>query len=160
MLNNITKLLLTLSLAFAIPAKADDTKHLDNTVAAGALFKLSYVIKHQGSWSEPRSYNPKVFKKAMEAITKDLSNLSATERGEKLKTEGEQLVSFFTKAIVLVSEPMDQELDKFLRDLGIDPDKDDPSKLTEIFTKRMDVYAKLSSTPAWVYDPTKREKAE
>ena len=157
MFNNLTKFILVLALTFTISVRADDTRHLDNTVAAGIVFKLGYLLQSEGTWSDRDSYNPQVFNKAMESIAKDLSNLSTTDRGITLKKEGHQLISFLTKGILLSSEPVGDELKNFLKDLGLDPASTDPEKLAQIFSQRIAEYAKLTNTPDWVYSPKKRE---
>ena len=143
--------------------QVDDTKRLDDTVAAGILFKLAYLLQAEGTWSDTSTSNPQSFQKAMHSISKDSANFSKTERGVELKNKGDDLIAFLVKGALLTSsapDPQlpDQESDKFLRDLGLDPDSADASDLAEIFTKRIADFALLSNTPEWVYDPTKKRE--
>ncbi|QQL44078.1 hypothetical protein [Sulfuriroseicoccus oceanibius] len=148
---------------FATPLHAADSKPLDDTVAAGIVFKIGYLLGMEGSWSRVDTHTPESFKDAMSLISKDLSQFSDTERGILLKKEGEQLISFLTKCVTLgVTAQGDAkpngESEAFYRKLDLDPNNPDPTKLAQILTTRLAAYANLSATPAWVYDPTKREQ--
>ena len=156
---------LTIIVVSIIPlfGQVDDTKHLDDTVAAGIIFKLAYLFQSEGTWSDMSTANPKSFQKAMLSISKDSANFSKTERGGHLKNKGDELIAFLVKSVRLTSsapdpKSSDKEGDKFLRGLGLDPDNADPSDLAEIFTKRIATFALLSNTPEWVYDPTKKRE--
>ena len=154
---------LLVAVIFTTPLHADDSKHLDDTVAAGIVFKLAYLFGCEGTWSTLETANPESFQSAMTLISKDLSHFSDTERGILLRKEGEQLISFLSKAVRLTSEAPDEEkpdieAEKFLRDIGLDPKKAEPAKLVQILTHRIAAYAKQSNTPTWVYDRTKREQ--
>jgi hypothetical protein len=159
----ITKLCLLLALIFANLGHADDTEHLDNTVASGITFKLICLFGREGTWSTMETANPQSFQSAMSSISRDVSHFSDSKRGITMKKESEELISFLSKGVLLTSEPPneakpDLEAEKFLRDLGLDPKKADPADLAQIFTDRITAYAKRSKTPTWVYDPSKREQ--
>lgn len=163
MQNTIPKLCLLLALTFANPVHADVTEHLDDTVASGITFKLICLFGREGTWSTMETANPQSFQSAMSLISKDVSHFSDSKRGITMKKESEQLISFLSKGVLLTSKsPVeakpDLEAEKFLRDLGLDPKKAGPADLAQIFTDRITAYAKLSKTPTWVYDPTKREQ--
>ena len=165
-LNNNMKILhlsVILALTMSTPVLADDTRHLDDTVAAGIVFKIGYLFQSQGTWAGENIFNPERFEKAMKSISRDLSYFSNTQRGDSLKKEGDQLISFVIKGVVLTSRPSDStktnnEMEKFLRELGLDSKNVDPAELAQIITNRIANYAKLTNTPRWVYDPTKREQ--
>jgi len=148
---------------FSIPLHAGDSKPLDDTVAAGIVFKIGYLLGMEGPWSGVETNTPEHFKEAMSLISKDLTNFSDTERGILLKKEGAQLISFLTKGVTLGvtaqgdAKPND-ESEAFYRKLDLDPKNPNPTKLARILTARLAAYANLSNTPAWVYDPTKREQ--
>ena len=159
----ILHLSVILALTISTPVLADDTKHLDDTVAAGMVFKIGYLFQCEGTWAGENIFNHERFEKAMKSISRDLSHFSNTDRGASLKKEGDQLISFLIKGVVLTSTPSDSvktnnEMEKFLLELGLEPKNVDPAELAKIITNRIANYAKLTNTPTWVYDPTKREQ--
>ncbi len=158
MTNSKKFITLLLAVAFAIPLHANESKHLDDTVAAGIVFKLAYVFGEEGTWNTLETNNTETFKRAMMLISKDVSHFSDTERGIMLEKEAEKLIEFLTKAVLLTSEAPNEEAKAFLRKLGLDPVKADSAKLAPIMTARLTAYAKISNTPAWVYDRTSREQ--
>ncbi len=137
---------------------AEDADKIDNTIAAGIVFKIVYVLGADGTWSDVESNTPEKFSLAMEAISKDLSSFSDSEHGSNLEKHGKALISFVARGITSTARVGDPEGEKFMKEVGLDPKNADPAKLAEIFTNRIAAYAKLSSTPPWVYDPTKREQ--
>lgn len=144
------------------PVHADDTPHLDDMVASGIVFKLVCLFGSEGTWSTMETENSASFQAAIGAISKDLRHFSNTERGVTLQKNGEELISFLSKGVLLTSEPPaqgapDAEAEQFFRNLDLDPKSADPADLARIFTERIEIYAQQSNTPPWVYDRTKRE---
>jgi len=161
MKSTISHLLIILAIALATPIRADDTAHIDDTVAAGIVFKIGYLFGGHGTWNSPEPRNPESFQKAMNSISKDLSHFSKTKRGVTLQKKGQNLINFLSRGVRLTSRPdnhskPDTEADKFFEDLGLDPQNRDPAQLAQIFTDRIAAYAQISNTPEWVYNPNKR----
>ena len=161
----IPKLLISLCIAgaFILPLRADDATHLDDMVASGIVFKLVCLFGAEGTWSTMETANPRSFKVAISAISKDLDLFSETKQGRALKMDGQTLISFLSRAVLLTSEPPkagapDAEAEKFLRDLGLDTKSADPAELAAIISERIAEYARQSNTPSWVYDRSKREQ--
>jgi hypothetical protein len=161
----ITKFFLIITFIFAIPAHADDTKHFDDTVAAGIIFKLSYLLGGEGTWSDMNDQTPKRFQGAMTLISKDSLLFSNTERGQKLKKQGNDLITFISKSYLFTMTPTDKldpklDADKFFKDLGFEPGLVDPIRFAQLITDRIDAYAKLSNTPSWVRTGNKENKSQ
>jgi hypothetical protein len=132
-------------------------------VASGIAFKLVCLFGAEGTWSTMDTANHQSFKVAISAISKDLNLFSETKRGLTLKKDGENLISFLSKAVLLTSAPpkagaSDAEAENFLRGLGLDPGSADPAELAAILSERIAEYARQSNTPSWVYDQSKREQ--
>lgn len=138
---------------------AEENQDIDNTVAAGIVFKITYVFGAHGTWSDLEHNSPEAFKRTMATISKDLSSFSDSEHGRKLKSRGESLISFLVRGVTSTANAGDPDGEKFLKELGLDPKSADPVKLAQIFFERIAAYAEISKTPSWVYDPTKREQA-
>jgi hypothetical protein len=137
---------------------AEDTKDIDNTVAAGIIFKVAYLMGAQGTWSDLEHNSLKSFTQTMNTIAEDLSSFSDSKHGRDLKRRGETLISFLMRGITSTATAGDPDGVRFLKQLGLDPTGADPSELAPIFSERIAAYAKISGTPEWVYDPTKREQ--
>lgn len=141
-----------------VSTHADESVHLDNTVAAGIIFKITYFLGLEGTWSDSENKNPQSFERAMRSIARDLSNFSKSVHGSKLKKQGDELIGFISRGVQSSVNTDDSESVDFFREHGLDPDKTGAAELAILFEKRIAAYAVVSNTPAWVYDNSKREK--
>jgi len=156
----LVKLTICLGALWLIPhlANADGTKDVDNTVAAGIVFKIAYVMGSHGTWSDLENSGIQSFDKAMTAVSKDLSSFSQSDHGRDLKRQGEALIAFLIRGVTSTATVNNPEGAKFLEEIGIDPENVDPTKLAAIFSKRIESYAEASNTPKWVYIRPEREQ--
>ena len=142
-----------LTLALAANLKADETHRLDETIAAGVVFKISYVMGSQGSWADLRGGKPADFEVAMRSIARDLENLSDSRRGNELRDAGEELISLLIRAVVSTADAENEDGPLVMKELGLVPGKSGPEDLARAMFRKLGVYGAMAGVPAWVSAP-------
>ena len=154
----------TLTLLFGLFAllsvKAEDTKtdRIDNTIAAGIVFKVSYVFACEGPWSKLGDNNPEEADNVLASIQRDLVGFSDSEHGKMLKTKGADLLRLL-RGLSPSHGGNDTEREKLLSEFGLAKSDHDPVRVATRIGELIAEYAKASDTPEWVYGNHKREQA-
>ena len=142
-----------LTLVLAANLKADETQRLDETIAAGVVFKISYVMGSQGSWADLRGGKSADFEAAMRSIARDLGNLSDTKRGNELRDAGEELIILLIRAVVSTADADNEDGPVVMKELGLVPGKSGPEDLARAMYRKLAVYGALAGVPSWVSAP-------
>lgn len=157
-MKNKSYLLLTVFLLVSSIARADTTTKIDDTVAAGIVFKISYLLGCHGPWKVVDKKSPEEFAPTIKMIRNDLSSFSDTKYGRDLKDRADNLITILNKVRSAKDNGPDGEA--FLRSLGLDPNNVDQIKMAQIISDKITEYAKTANVPSWVYDQSKeREQA-
>ncbi len=151
-------LLLTVLLLGSAIARADTKSKIDDTVAAGIVFKISYLLGCHGPWEEVDENSPESFVAAIMVIRNDLASFSDTKYGRDLKDRAESLITLLNKVTSAKNDGPDGET--FLRNLGLDPNNVDQVKMAQIVTDKITEYAKSANAPSWVYDNSKEREQD
>ena len=138
--------------------KAEDRKsdRIDNTIAAGLVFKISYVFGAKGTWSKLEDNNPEEADNVLASIQRDLAGFSDSEHGKMLKTKGADLLRLL-RGLSPSHGDNDTEREKLLSEFGLAKSDHDPVRVATRIGELIAEYAKASDTPEWVYGNHKRE---
>jgi hypothetical protein len=153
----ILTLTLLLGLFVLSSVKAEDTKNdrIDNTIAAGIVFKVSYVIACEGPWSKLEKNNPEESDNVLASIQRDLAAFSDSKHGKMLKTKGADLLRLL-RGLAPSHGGNDTEREKLLSEFGLAKSDHDPVRVATRIGELISEYARASGTPDWVYDNRKR----
>jgi hypothetical protein len=151
-------LILAVILLVSSVARADTTSKIDDTVAAGIVFKISYLLGCHGPWKDVAENSPESFRDTIKVIRNDLTSFSDTESGRDLKVRAENLISFMQRVTTAKDDGADGEA--FIRSLELDPKNIEQIKLAQIVTDKISEFAKTANVPSWVIEQNEeREQA-
>ena len=155
----------TLTIAFSLglfalsSVKAENGKsdRVENTIAAGIVFKISYVFACEGPWSKLEDSDPGQADQVFANIQRDLDGLSDSTHGKMLKAKGADLLRLL-RGLARNRGANDAEREKLLTEFGLPVGGQETIRIAERIGELIAEYAKASDTPEWVYDQRKRKQ--